>query len=180
MATHSDIGVSQPAASTTTMKVGTVVLTRNSSAQHQELLTLADPETTNALQRILASSNADSTMFGAVVRQPPPQLTNSASTQGSGSTRSTVVSSNANTFGRVTAYSVMSTVTGTVIRGGFYSGSVLVWPVMVWPDGGAVKDQLAVGYPGYIFAGSTGIPITWNQDSTGDVTVAITYYTGAP
>lgn len=68
MATFADIGISQPAASTTTMKAGTVIVTRNSTAQHQGLMTLADPETTNAIGRVTDTEPA-STMFGQVVRQ---------------------------------------------------------------------------------------------------------------
>ena len=63
---HSDIGLSQPAASTTTMKIGTVVVDRNSTSQHQELLTIADPQTTNALARVI--DGVPSTEFGLVTR----------------------------------------------------------------------------------------------------------------
>lgn len=68
MAAHSDIGLSQPAASTITMKLGTVTLTRNSTVQHQELLTIADPESTNGLARV-TDTTPDSTMWAQVVRQ---------------------------------------------------------------------------------------------------------------
>ena len=69
MATHADVGLSQPAASTITMKLGTVTLTRNSTVQHQELYTVADAETTNALARVLAGPAAPaSTEFGLVTR----------------------------------------------------------------------------------------------------------------
>jgi hypothetical protein len=71
MANHADIGVSQPAASTTTMKVATVTLTRNSTEQHQELLTLADSESTNGLARVV-NAVPDSTHFGLVVRVAQP------------------------------------------------------------------------------------------------------------
>jgi len=65
MATHADIGVAEPGSPT--MKVATVTLTRNSTSQHQELLTLADPESTNGLARVLDSTPA-STTWGLAVR----------------------------------------------------------------------------------------------------------------
>lgn len=67
MATHGDIGVSQPAASTTTMKVRTVTLDLNSTVCHQEVLTVGDAESTLGLMRVIATA-PPSTTFGAVVR----------------------------------------------------------------------------------------------------------------
>lgn len=67
MATHGDIGVSQPAASTTTMKVRTVTLDLNSTVCHQEVLTIGDAESTLGLMRVIATA-PPSTTFGAVVR----------------------------------------------------------------------------------------------------------------
>jgi hypothetical protein len=257
MATHADIGVSQPAASTITMKVATITLDRNSTTQHQELLTLADPETTNALARV--STGVPSTHAGLIVRSlnyqssqgdnkvtayqstatdflvtasqggtwnigtvttvtgatvtlassansvlarvttssgggiegstNTPQggghlglktrvvlgaLTNAASTMGSGSTGSTVVSSAA-TVPYVTAYSVVSTVAGP-LTAGFYAGSTLLWPFVLWAEGGQMQAQQAVSAPAYLFKGQADRPIELRISSTGAVTYGITYW----
>lgn len=67
MASYADIGLSQPAASTITMKVATVTLNRNSTVTHQEILTVGDAESSIGLMRVLAAPPA-STEYGAVVR----------------------------------------------------------------------------------------------------------------
>lgn len=67
MATHGDIGVSQPAASTITMKVRTVTLDLNSTVTHQEVLTIGDGESTLGLARVLATA-PPSTTYGLAVR----------------------------------------------------------------------------------------------------------------
>jgi hypothetical protein len=226
MATHADIGVSQPAASTITMKVATVTLTRNSTAQHQELLTIADPDSTNGLARVIIG--APSTEFGMVtysrvyqstaadlaatvtlastgntvqsrvttssggavngstntpqggshiglhVRQVLGNMTAAASTMGSGSTGSTVVSSAA-TVPYVTAFSVYSTTAGP-IPAGFYAGSTLLWPFILWADGGKPQEVLAVNAPGFIFKGQADRPIELRIGSTAAVTYGITYW----
>ena len=65
MATFSHLGVSQP--STIALKVASVTVTRNSTAKHQELLTLADAEDSVGLARVLAAPMA-STAYGLGVR----------------------------------------------------------------------------------------------------------------
>lgn len=67
MATHGDIGLSQPAASTITMKLDTITLSANSTTVHREVMVIGSPETTNALAAIVASA-PNSTEFGLVVR----------------------------------------------------------------------------------------------------------------
>ena len=67
MPSFADIGVSQPAASTITMRVATITLTRNSTVTHQEILTVGDPDSTNGLAAVLSSSPASSA-WGLVTR----------------------------------------------------------------------------------------------------------------
>jgi hypothetical protein len=226
MATHADIGVSQPAASTITMKVATVTLTRNSTSQHQELLTIADPEVSTALLRVIygtpsteagivtrgvmyqstaadlaatvtLASSANSVLsrvttssgglvngstntpqggshIGLHVRQVLGTMNAVASTMGSGSTGSTVVSSAA-TVPYVTAFSVYSTTAGP-IPAGFYAGSTLLWPFILWADGGKPQEVLAVNAPGFIFKGQADRPIELRIGSTAAVTYGITYW----
>lgn len=172
--THADIGVSQPAASTITMKVATLTLARNSTTQHQELITLADPDTTNALTRVVATT-PPSTSFGIVVRQAMGGVYQStASTMGSGSTASTCVSSAA-TVPYVAAFSVTSTVQG-LLTCGFYVGSSLRWPFTLWSDGGKPEAAQAVSAPGWLFKGKADRPIDLHVSSTGSVTYGITYW----
>lgn len=99
----------------------------------------------------------------------------SASTTGQ-SSATTIVSSNAATVGFVMGYKITSTVTGPV-NAGFYSGSTLVWPVLLWADGGVPKDGEVTSYPSYLFKGSTGQPLTFNVSSTGAYRLAVTYWT---
>lgn len=66
MASFSHISGAEP--STITFKAATVVQTRNSSAMHQELISLADPESSLAIAAILGASPA-STTFGIVTRE---------------------------------------------------------------------------------------------------------------
>jgi hypothetical protein len=65
MATFNTIGLAEP--STITKNLASITLTRNSSVTHQEILTVGDPETTNALARVTDAS-PQSTMFGMVTR----------------------------------------------------------------------------------------------------------------
>jgi len=67
MATHGDIGVSQPAASTITMKVRTVTVDMNSTVVHQEVLTIGGAESTLEIARVVASAPAP-TDYGVVTR----------------------------------------------------------------------------------------------------------------
>lgn len=67
MATNSDIGVSQPAASTITMKVRTVTQSVNSTTVHQEVLTIGGAESTLEIVRV-TTTTPDSTAYGLVTR----------------------------------------------------------------------------------------------------------------
>ncbi len=62
------------------------------------------------------------------------------------------------------------------IRGGFYAGSTLLWPVTLWADGGVVNVQQAVATPSYIFSGQADRPVQFSQGSTGHVIIGLTYY----
>lgn len=66
MATFNHISGAEP--STITFKLATVTQTRNSSAMHQEILTIGDPDSSLALAAVLNAVPA-STAWGVVVRQ---------------------------------------------------------------------------------------------------------------
>lgn len=61
----SNIGGAEP--STLTFKAGTVALTRGSTVEQQEIICLGDPQTSNAIARVLAAAPT-STEFGLLVR----------------------------------------------------------------------------------------------------------------
>jgi hypothetical protein len=258
MATHADIGLSQPAASTITMKIASVTLTRNSTVQHQELLTLADELTTNALARVTDAAPG-STMFGLVVRVADPSTgpfsistgsmrvhqstasdlnvtvsgystivsvstgsmrvhqstasdllmtarvntSSGGAVEGStaraaggllglhvrqvyptiqvttqstvGQSTATVLLSSAATVPHVSAFALVSTAAGPIV-GGFFAGSTLVWPTLLWADGGIAQVQLAVAPPGYLFKGVADRPLEFHitSGSTGTIYCAIT------
>lgn len=177
MATHADIGVSQPAASTITMKVATVTLTRNSTAQHQELLTIADPDSTNGLMRVTAGI-PDSTMWGGVVRQAPYALTNVTQSTALATSTASVLISSAATTPFVSAFILSSTDAGPIV-GGFYCGSTLRWPVTLWAAGGIINVHQQVQAPGYVFSGKAGRPLSFVGGSSGvNVRVGLSYFSG--
>lgn len=66
MPTFSHISGAEP--STVTFKLATVAQTRNSSAMHQEIMALGDPDTSNAIAAVLNAVPA-STAWGLAVRQ---------------------------------------------------------------------------------------------------------------
>lgn len=66
MATFNHIGGAEP--STLTFKVATVTQTRNSSAMHQEILTIGDPDSSLALAAVLNTAPA-STAWALAVRE---------------------------------------------------------------------------------------------------------------
>lgn len=67
MATHDDVGLSQPAASTITKKLDAISLDANSTVVLREVMVLGSPETTNALTAVLNAAPA-STAWAAAVR----------------------------------------------------------------------------------------------------------------
>jgi hypothetical protein len=77
LASFNHIGGSEP--STLTFKAATVTQTRNSSVMHQELISLADPDSSLAVAAVLAGNPA-STAWGLVVRGAGPFATTGDST----------------------------------------------------------------------------------------------------
>jgi hypothetical protein len=67
MATEGTIGVSQPAASTITMVVRTMVQQVNGSNTHQEVMTIGGAESTLEIARVIAAT-PDPTAYGVVTR----------------------------------------------------------------------------------------------------------------
>jgi hypothetical protein len=77
VASFNHIGGAEP--STLTFKAATVTQTRNSSVMHQELISLADPDSSLAVAAVLAGNPA-STAWGLVVRGAGPFATTGDST----------------------------------------------------------------------------------------------------
>jgi hypothetical protein len=67
MASFNDIGLSQPASSTITMKIATVTIDRNSTITHQEILSLGDPDSSAAVAAV-TNAAPNSTRYGVNVR----------------------------------------------------------------------------------------------------------------
>lgn len=67
MATHGDVGLSQPVASTITFKLDAIELAANGTNVLREVMVLGSPETSNALTAVLAAQPA-STAWAAAVR----------------------------------------------------------------------------------------------------------------
>lgn len=177
MATHGDIGVSQPAASTITMKVRTVTLDLNSTTVHQEILTLGDAESSLGLARVLASQPT-STHYGLVVREAPVALSNLTNSTVLATSTATTLLSSAATTPYVSAFILTSTDAGPIV-GGFYAGSTLLWPVTIWPAGGVANVTQQVAFPGYVFAGQAGRPLEFHAGSSGVfVRCGLTYWQG--
>lgn len=175
MATLNDIGLAEP--STLTKRLAAAEIQRNSTNQYQELMCLADPDSTTALA-IAKVTNLipQSTAWGLSVREARPVLNTLVSTAGTDSAV-TLISSGAADRAYVSAFTVTSTVAGPVFCG-FYAGATLRWPLTMWADGGAVNVSESIAAPGYLFAGSVGEPLTFQVASTGAFRVAITYSTG--
>lgn len=172
MATFSHIGLAEP--STITKALAAVTVTRNSSATEQELLSLADPESSLGVARV-TNARPDSTMWGLVVRQAWSSLASATlSTALNTSTSSTVVSSAA-TVPHVIAFTATSTTAGPIV-GGFYAGASLVWPVTLWANGGHPSEMMAVSPPAFLFKGAASEPITFQGNSTAQVRVGVTYW----
>lgn len=169
MATFSDIGLSQPAASTITMKLRSVTHDVNSTIVHQEVLTLGDAESTLGLARVLPSWPA-STAYGLVTREArQPATFYNSTTSTVVSTASTalyaLVSSAASTRACVYAFAVMSTSPTAITAEFLSSGTSLLWSV----DSGAgvTGGNLAVSPPARVFHTSAGEALNLRLSSTG-------------
>lgn len=121
----------------------------------------------------VVSVQQNSTVFAVQARTVIPTMITVTSTAGSDTT-ATIISSAATTP-RIAAYTVVSTVAGPV-QAGFYAGSTLLWPVLMWADGGVPKDAQAVAPPGFLFSGQANRPVQFSVASTGHYTVALTYW----
>lgn len=106
----------------------------------------------------------------------PTMATVALSTVGNTSTGTALISSAATTpF--ITSYVVTSTETGPLVCG-FYAGSTLLWPVIVWADGGVPTQMQGPSVPpSYIFAGQAGRPVQFTTPSSAvTINVALTYF----
>lgn len=126
---------------------------------------------------VATSSNAPSSASIGIVTRPvvSGMQTYAASTTGQ-STATTLVSSAAGSKAFVYAYTLTSTASTGGVAAGFYDGTTLKWPVKL--SSGFAGANLAVSPPAYLFAGSTGAPLTFNVESTvtGGVTLGVSYW----
>ncbi len=79
MPTFNSISGAEP--STTSFRVATVTMTRNSTLAHQEILSIGDPDTTNALAAVL-NTTPGSTAWALAVREVAPSTTVQVSSVG--------------------------------------------------------------------------------------------------
>lgn len=115
---------------------------------------------------------------GLFTRQIMPGLQSFAtSTAFNNSTAITLVSSAAAARGFVYGYSITSTITSPQ-QIGFYSGSTLLWSVLLQATSSAISGaNLIVTPPAFIFAGSTGQALTVNVPSSNSgLTLSVAYW----
>ena len=124
-----------------------------------------------------STSGPLSTVLGLHTRSVLPALLSVASSNAFASTSFSVGSSGATARNKVFAYSVMSTST-TATEIGFYDGATLKWPLVLQAQAGGITGaNLAVSPPGWLFAGSTGAPLTLQVPSSlAGYRVAIGYF----
>lgn len=121
----------------------------------------------------LPSSNANGLVVRPVISIP---ATYSASTAGQ-SSATTFFTSNATQRPYVFAYSVISTLAGPV-NWSIQKGSTRLWGGVLAAVSSAVSGaNLAVSPPGFLFAGSTGRPLSFNvETSNAGLNVSIAYW----
>lgn len=149
------------------------------SASQAGAWSVGQASTVWAVQLTQYSTTANVSSVAGVVAVAPvlgALQTYAASTTGQ-STSTVIVSSNAATKAHVYAFSVISTVAGPVAWG-LYSGSTLLWNGVLAALSSAVSgNNLAVTPPGYLFANSSGSPLTFNcASSNAGLTVSLAYW----
>ena len=171
MATLSDIGLSQPAASTITMKLRTTTLDVNSTVVHSEVLILGDTESTLGLARVIATDPA-STTFGLVTREARRAATFwnstcSTLTSTASSAVYTIVAASASTRVAVYAFALASTgdLVAEFMSSGAGGGTATRWAVDV--GGGISGGNLAVTPPARLFQTEAGEALSLRLTSTG-------------
>jgi hypothetical protein len=108
-------------ASTVTAKAATVTMTRNSSVMHQELISLADPESSLSIARV-SSAAPNSTDAGLIVRQVGHSTIVSVAAMPAGSTSVTIAA----ITGPVSTAAPATGDTGLIVRQVGYSTVVTV------------------------------------------------------
>lgn len=121
----------------------------------------------------IASSNARGLIVRPVIVLPQ---TYSASTTGQ-SSATTIFTSNATVRPYVFAYSITSTLNGPVYWS-IQKGSTRLWGGVLAAISSAISGaNLAVSPPGFLFAGSTGRPLSFNvESSNAGLNVSIAYW----
>ena len=144
-----------------------------SSAADLHVTAVLQDGSSNALESTTGQPSTNAR--GLVVRQVLGGLTTFVSTNLT-STATTVISSNAASRGYVYAYSITSTV-ATATELIFMDGATQKWPLVLQAVSSGISGaNLSVSPPGYLFAGSTGAPITLNVSSTGVFKVGVAYW----
>jgi len=140
-----------------------------------ELIARIDDGAGNPLESstLVPSSNARGLVVRPVIAIP---ATYSASTAGQ-SSATTIFSSNATVRPYVFAYSITSTLAGPV-NWSIQKGSTRMWGGVLAAVSSAISGaNLAVSPPGFLFAGSTGRPLSFNVESSNTgVNVSIAYW----
>lgn len=121
----------------------------------------------------ITSSNARGLIVRPVISLPK---TYSASTTGQ-SSATTIFTSNATVRPYVFAYSITSTLNGPVYWS-IQKGSTRLWGGVLAAISSAISGaNLAVSPPGFLFAGSTGRPLSFNvESSNAGLNVSIAYW----
>jgi hypothetical protein len=132
----------------------------------------------NAVESSTRAVGVNSTMRGLAVRSVLPAALTAASSNAFTSTSFTIATSNAATVGYIYAYTITSTVQ-TPTQLSFYAGATLKWPIHLAAISSAVTGvNLSVSPPAYLFAGSTGVPLTLQVDSSlAGYKVGVAYWT---
>ena len=157
MPTFDNIGLEEP--STITAVVATVVMARGSTNEQQEIQCLGDPETSNAIARVLNSAPA-STSWALAIREVSPSTVFSIST---GSVR--------------VHQSTASDLQVTATQGGTWSVTASTGSVRVHQSTAADLNVTVAGYvaPSTVVSISTG-SVRVHQSSAADLNVTVAGY----
>lgn len=167
-----NLGLQEP--STITARVATVTIARGSTTEHQEILVVGDPTSSNGLARVLGSTPA-STEFGLAVRvvEQPSTTVNVSSLAGAVVVRSSAASA------LFTAYQSSAADLNVTVAG--YSTTVNVssvaGKVQVVNSSAADFNVTVAGYvaPSTVMTVSTG-SVRVHQSSAADLNVTVAGY----
>lgn len=169
------VAVSNPASTTVNVSslAGRVLTDQNSSVWVTQARLFDGASVALESSTKIPSSNANGLIVRPAITIP---ATYSASTTGQ-SSATTFFTSNATHRPYVFAYSVISTLAGPV-NWSIQKGSTRLWGGVLAAVSSAVSGaNLAVSPPGFLFAGSTGRPLSFNvETSNAGLNVSIAYW----